>query len=74
MELIRGGPPRLLRAAVPLDVAAVLTSFPPREPTCRLADNGRLGSLGGVANRLMRPGRRLPPFATYIVYIGREKG
>ena len=46
-ELIGGGPPRLLRAAVPLDMAVVLTSFPPKEPTCRLVDKGRLGSLGG---------------------------
>ena len=29
----------------------------------------------GLASRLMRPGRRLPPFATYVEpYVGQEKG
>ena len=60
-ELMGGGPPRLLRAAVPLDVAVVLTSFPPREPTCRLADKGRLGSLGGWRAGLCAPAAAYPP-------------
>ena len=60
-ELIEGGPPRLRRAAVPLDLAVVLTSFPPREPTCRLADKGRLGSLGGWRAGLCTPAAAYPP-------------
>ena len=57
----RGGPPRLRRAAVLLDMAVVLTSFPPREPTCRLADKGRLGSLGGWRAGLCAPAAAYPP-------------
>ena len=60
-ELMGGGPPRLLRAAVPLDVAVVLTSFPPREPTSGLADKGRLGSLGGWRTGLSAPVAAYPP-------------
>ena len=60
-ELIGGGPPRLLRAAVPLDMAVVLTSFPPKEPTCRLANKGRLGSLGGWRAGLYAPAAAYPP-------------
>ena len=60
-ELIEEGPPRLLRAAVPLDLAVVLTSFPPREPTSGLADKGRLGSLGGWRTGLSAPVAAYPP-------------
>ena len=60
-ELMQGGPPRLLRAAVPLDLAVVLTSFPPREPTSGLADKGRLGSLGGWRTGLWAPVAAYPP-------------
>ena len=60
-ELMQGGPPRLLRAAVPLDLAVVLTNFPPREPTSGLADKGRLGSLGGWRTGLSAPVAAYPP-------------
>ena len=60
-ELMMGRPPRLLRAAVRLDLAVVLTSFPPREPTSGLADKGRLGSLGGWRTGLLAPVAAYPP-------------
>ena len=40
---------------------AVLDSFPPREPTSRLADKGRLGSLGGWRAGLSAPAAAYPP-------------
>jgi len=57
-------PPRLLRAAACSDVAVVLTIFPPGSRP-RAGRQWPTWLPGGVASRLMCPGRRLPPFATY---------
>ena len=55
----------------PLRRGCGLDSFPPREPTIKAGRQGPTWLPGGVANRLIGPGRRLPPFATYIEYVRR---
>ena len=59
VELMQEDRPIYLGAG-PLDVA-VLDNFSPREPTSRLADKGRLGSLGGWRAGLSAPAAAYPP-------------
>ena len=72
-ELIGGGPPRLLRAAVRSDVAVVLTVFPPgsrRQGWPTRADLAPWG--GGEPAYVPRPPPT--PLCYILEYVGREKG
>ena len=70
VELIQGDRPVYVGPRSRSDVAVVLTIFPPGSRP-RAGRQRPTWLPGGVASRLMCPGRRLPPFATYIVCVRR---
>ena len=55
----------------PARLGCGLDQFSPQRADIRAGRQGPTWLPGGVANRLIGPGRRLPPFATYIEYVRR---
>ena len=48
--------------------------FSPQGADIKAGRQGPTWLPGGVASRLISPSHRLPPFSTYIEYVGQEKG